>query len=142
MGLFNIFKKKNNAPEEPPKLSWEESIKLLNEDKISLQEFININAGLPVYYSTPIGENNEGQPILWLIKIDEPRMDFYPAFLSKELCYEHFTSAGRKDFLVIEGNLKSALSSLDTSAVLKRAGLMLFDKNGRLAIPPRMRVRK
>lgn len=69
-------------------------------------------------------------------------MSFYPTFLSKGLCYRSLSSAGRKDFIVIEGTLESALSSLDTSPILEEAGLMIKDENGQLAIPPQIRVHK
>lgn len=125
-----------------PKLSWVESIQALNEDKISLQEFINMNAQHPLFYSTPAGENSEEQVTLWLLNHTKLNMRFYPTFLSKEYCYKSLSSAGRKNFIIIEGTLESALSSLDTSPVLADAGLLIQDENGQLAIPPKMRVQK
>ncbi|MBR2406628.1 MAG: hypothetical protein IKB04_06305 [Clostridia bacterium] len=135
MGLFDMFKKNS-------KLSWAESIQVLNDNKISLQEFINMNAQHPLFYSTPAGENSEGQVTLWLLNHAKLNMSFYPTFLSKEYCYKSLSSAGRKNFIIIEGTLESALSSLDTSPVLANVGLLIQDENGQLAIPPQMRVQK
>ena len=135
MSLFDIFKKK-------PVYSWEQSLEALNNDTISLQEFINRNASHPLYYSTPVGENREGKPTVWLLCSDKSDMPFYPTFLSKDLCYQSLTSAGRKDFLIIQGTLESALSSLDTSPLLKEVGLLIQGSDGQLAIPPNMRVQK
>lgn len=135
MGLFDKLKKTN-------KLTWDKSIQALNSDKISLQDFINKNASHPLYYSTPAGENQEGKMTLWLIYNEKLNMSFYPTFLSKELCYRSLSSAGRKDFIIIEGTLESALSSLDTSPILEEVGLMIEDENGQLAIPPQIRVHK
>lgn len=136
MGLFDIFKKKTKT------LSWEESIKALNSDKITLQEFINMNAKLPLYYSTPVGENEEGKPVLWLTSYPNLDIAFYPTFLSVEECYSFFNSAGRKSFLVFEGTLEAALNALDSTPLLQTAGLVIRDGKGQLPIPPNMRVQK
>ena len=136
MGLFHGFKRKNN------RLTWGESVQALNSGKISLQDFVNMNASRPLYYSTPAGENQEGQMTFWLLYNEELDTHFYPAFSSKKLCHDSFTSAGRKNFILIKGTLESALSSLDTDPILAKAGLMIEDENGKLAIPPQTRVRK
>lgn len=44
--------------------------------------------------------------------------------------------------MIIEGTLKTALSSLDSSPVLEKVGLVIQDEKGRLTIPPKMRVQK
>ncbi len=135
MGLFNIFKRSSTP-------SWAESVQALHADKISLQKFINIHAKHPLFYSTPAGENSEGQMTLWLLHDTKLDICFYPAFLSKELCYTSLSSAGRKDFIIIKGTLETVLSSLDTDPILAKAGLLIQDEHGELAIPPQMRVEK
>lgn len=135
MGLFDKFKKTD-------KLTWEESIQALNSGKISLQDFVNMNASHTLYYSTPAGENKDGKMTLWLIHNEELNMSFYPTFLSEELCYESLSSAGRKGFIIIKGTLESVLSSLDINPVLEKTGLMIIGKDGKLAIPPQTRVHK
>ena len=140
MGFLDKFKKQASAKQEENKLSWEESIQALNEDRISLQEFININADHPLFYSTPAGENKDGKMVLWLVNIQKLNMNFYPAFLSADFCQKSLSEAGRRNFMIIEGTLESALSSLDSSPALKQAGLIIQEERGRLTIPPGMRV--
>ncbi len=135
MGFFDRFKKK-------PKTPWEESVSQLNKGEISMQEFINNNASLPVYCSTPMGENQKGENVMWLLSNPQGNASFYPAFLTKELCYESLSSAGRRNFMIIEGTLESTLLSLDSSPVLERSGLLIYDGKGYLEIPPKFRVRK
>ncbi|MBQ8789685.1 MAG: hypothetical protein IJZ51_00055 [Ruminiclostridium sp.] len=140
MGFLDKFKKQASAKQEENKLSWEESIQALNEDRITLQEFININADHPLFYSTPAGENKDGKMVLWLVNIPKLNMNFYPAFLSADFCRKSLSEAGRRNFMIIEGTLESALSSLDSSPALKQAGLIIQEERGRLTIPPGMRV--
>lgn len=140
MGFLDKFKKQASAKQEENKLSWEESIQALNEDRISLQEFININADHPLFYSTPAGENKDGKMVLWLVNIQKLNMNFYPAFLSADFCQKSLSEAGRRNFMIIEGTLESALSSLDSSPALSQAGLIIQEERGRLTIPPGMRV--
>ena len=140
MGFLDKFKKQASAKQEENKLSWEESIQALNEDRITLQEFININADHPLFYSTPAGENKDGKMVLWLVNIPKLNMNFYPAFLSADFCQKSLSEAGRSNFMIVEGTLESALSSLDSSPALKQAGLIIQEERGRLTIPPGMRV--
>lgn len=140
MGFLDKFNKQASAKQEENKLSWEESIQALNEDRITLQEFININADHPLFYSTPAGENKDGKMVLWLVNIPKLNMNFYPAFLSADFCQKSLSEAGRRNFMIIEGTLESALSSLDSSPALKQAGLIIQEERGRLTIPPGMRV--
>lgn len=136
MGLFDKFKKTN-------KLTWDESVQALKNGKISLQDFINMNAAHPLYYSTPAGENREGKMTLWLTYDKERNMTFYPTFLSEELCRESLSSAGRQAFIIIKGTLESALSSLDTTPTLEKVGLMIMGKDGCfVGIPPKVRACK
>jgi len=123
-------------------LTWEQSIDALNNERITLQDFINMNASHTLYYSTPVGENKDGKTIMWLINNSRLNMSFYPTFMTRELCQETLSAAGRINFIIIEGTLESALSSLDTNPILQNAGLLIQDTNGRLAIPPKMRVGK
>ena len=119
---------------------WQKFIEKLKSGEISLQEFINLNADKRIYYSTPAGENAEGKTVLWVQHNSQLNVTFYPAYTSAELCSDAFSKAGRRGFAVIEGTLKSALASLDSSPPLQEFGLMVHDEGGSLAIPPKMRV--
>lgn len=89
MGFLDKFKKQMSAKQEENKLSWEESIQALNEEKISLQEFININAEHPLFYSTPAGENAEGKMVLWIINIPKLNMNFFLHFYLPNFAISH-----------------------------------------------------
>ena len=77
-----------------------------------------MNASLTVYYSTPFGENSKGETIPWIYHDDDLNMDFYPVFLSQKICSEYFKIAGRAQFLIIKGDLESALGALDVHPLL------------------------
>ena len=140
MGLLDILKSK--SAKKKSQITWEESILSLNSEEITLQEFINMNASHPLYYSTPAGENKDGKTVLWLLNNKELNMNFYPVYTSESLCMQSLTSLGRVNFIIIKGTLESALAALDTNSVLRSAGLLIQDGKGRLPIPPKMRVQK
>ena len=116
-------------------MTWEQSVRALNNDGISLQNFIRINASRPLYYSTPTGENQEGKEVVWLRNHPEQNKSLYPVFTTRELCHQSFANAGRKNFIIIEGTLESALASLDSHPALKSLGLLVEDENGCFPIP-------
>ena len=143
MGLFDLFKKKEQTTQSVNNNQvWKDSISKLNSDEISLKEFINMNSATPLFYSTPAGENVEGKNQLWLLNHSKLNMQFFPTFLSKELCYASLSAAGRKNFIILEGTIESALSLLDTNPILEKVGLMIQGDDGQLPIPPKMRVQK
>ena len=141
----NIFILNNrddaSAPQNFKKL-WQESIEQLNSDKITIQEFVNINAEHPIFISTPAGPKADGKVIVWAKQHPSLNVSFYPAFLSAEQCLESFSKAGRKNTVVIEETLKGALDLLDSNPILQPLGLIVEDEGGRLTIPPKNRVTK
>lgn len=134
MGLFDRFKKHKKGSSD-----WTESIKLLVERKITIQQFVDMNADQTVYCSTPVGETVDGRTVVWIKQKNPNDVGFYPAFLSAEYMLKSFSEAGRKDPIIIKGTLKSTLASLDSDPNLKQCGLLIEDEEGQLAIPPGIR---
>ncbi len=138
MGLFDIFKKKKDENKEV----WYKTLEQAKNGEITEQDFVNINADFPLYYSTPAGEDASGKVRLWLIT--HPKIDnaFYPAFTSAKLCQAHFTNAGRQGFMIIKGTLESLLNSLDTLENVTECGVFIYDKKKNVVLPPNLRVQK
>ena len=94
-----------------------------------------------VFYSTPYGEDKSGKPQVWVLKSERSNTVCYPVFLSKEACLAFLSAMGRADFIIIEGNLKGALESLDFHPALKEFGLVIeLNPSAPIEIAPEIRV--
>ena len=63
-------------------------------------------------------------------------------FLSKETCRDFLSAIGRATFIIIEGDLKGALESLDTHPLLKEFGLVIEpNSNNPIEIDPEIRAK-
>lgn len=117
------------------KVSWEQSVCALHDGVLSVQDFLCLQASHPLYYSTPIGENQEGKEIVWLRRHPKQGKSLYPVFATRELCHQSLTQAGRKNFIIVEGTLESAFASLESHPALKSLGLLVEDEGGCFVIP-------
>ena len=62
--------------------------------------------------------------------------------MSKETCRDFLSAMGRAAFIIIEGNLKGALESLDTHPMLKEFGLVIEpNSNSPIEIAPKIRTK-
>ena len=121
---------------------WNESVRKLSKNELSIQDFINKNTKKTVFYSTPFGEDKNGKPQLWVLKSERSNTVYYPVFLSKETCSDFFNAMGRAAFIIIEGDLKGALESLDTHPMLKEFGLVIEpNSNTPIEIGPEIRAK-
>ena len=121
---------------------WNEGICKLSKKEISIQDFVNENAKKTVFYSTPFGEDKNGKPQLWVLKSERSNTVCYPVFLSKETCRDFLSAIGRAAFIIIEGDLKGALESLDTHPMLKEFGLVIEpNSNNPIEIGPEIRAK-
>ena len=121
---------------------WNEAISKLSKNEISIQDFVNENAKKIVFYSKPFGEVMNGKPQLWVLKSERSNTVCYPVFLSKETCRDFLSAMGRAAFIIIEGDLKGALESLDTHPMLKEFGLVIEpNSNSPIEIAPKIRTK-
>lgn len=132
--MFKLFKKKD---------VWKTSCEKLAGGEMSVQEFVNKNADKKLYYSTPMGENKDGKPQVWILSNKESPIHYYPAFSSAKGCQTFFPAIGREAFMIIEGDLQSLLKSLDVHEMLKQCGAVIDPhSDAPIALPPNIRVEK
>lgn len=60
--IKNLFKNKRNR-------TWDACVYKLSKNELSIQEFENRNAQKEVFYSTPFGEDKNGNPQLWILEL-------------------------------------------------------------------------
>ena len=87
--------------------------KMLCKNKIGIHDFVREMKDMPLYYSTPLGTDRSGKEQLYFLSAKNSETKYYPAYLSKKGCNEHFNLLGRTNFIIIEGTLSALLSSLD-----------------------------
>lgn len=109
--------------------------------KIDAQTFVNDLNNVPVYYSTPTGEDNEGNQRLYVLSQEHSRDSYYPGFLSKESLIKFFNSIGRKGFVIIEGEIKGLFETMDSIPFMTEFGTIIEPNSPNQAIiPPHIRI--
>ena len=129
--MFNFLKDKQ----------WEKSIKNFAEEKITLEEFLEINKNKVLYYSTPFLQTNDGKMIPNALAMNHSDAHYFPTFSDMASIKKHFKFFGVQG-VIIKGNLKDALASLDSDNILKNWGLVVDPhiKNF-VAFPPLTRIK-
>ena len=120
---------------------WNSSVKKLQNNEISIQEFVNANEKKTLYYSTPFFENGKGHNLNVLQKSDSDIM-LFPTFSSASALKVHMTAIGCTTPLIIKGNLKSSLDSLDSHPLIQAWGIVIDPHlSNSVEIPPNIRVK-
>lgn len=136
--MFQFLKRKTGGANR-----LEADVSKLKAGKMTMQEFIDAHAEIPLYYSTPAGEDQNGTMRLWVLSTRDSQTSYYPAFRSEEGCRRFFTASGREAFLIIAGTLRGALDSLDVAPPLQTLGLVIDpDSASPLEIAPGLRPKK
>ena len=120
---------------------WDITVKKLQNSEISIQEFVNANEKKTLYYSTPFFENEEGQ---YPNVLQKSRSDImlFPTFSSVSDLKAHMVAIGCTTPLIIKGNLKSALDSLDSHPLIQEWGTVIDPHlSNSVEIPPNIRVK-
>ena len=113
--------------------------KTLNNE-ISIQEFVNKNEKKTLYYSTPFFENSRGQHPNAL-KTNASDIMYFPSFTDISNLKKHMTDIGCAEYLVIKGNLKDVLDSLDCHPSIQAWGLVIDpNASNSIGLPPKIRV--
>ena len=109
--------------------------------RMTAQAFADLNAHATVYYSTPFGDDRLGRTQLWVLSNRDNDLQHYPAFTSKAECNRFLASIGRYGFLIIEGDLRTLLDSLDSHEALTPLGVVIDPHTENpIAIDPGVRV--
>ncbi len=126
--MFGIFNK------------WESAVKKLKNGGLSAQAFVNAQEEKVLYYSTPfLSDENGGFPNA--VQKDGSDVMYFPAFTTKAGLSDYMKAIGCAEHILIKGDLKSVLSSLDSHPVLSEWGVVI-DLPSALAVelPPQLRV--
>lgn len=119
---------------------WNISLKKLKSKEISIQEFVNANKNKTLYYSTPFFENEKGR-FPNVMQTKESDTMFFPAFSSVSDLESYMAAIGCAQHIVIKGDLKSVLDSLDSHQILKTWGVVIDPRTSNsIGIPPNIRV--
>lgn len=121
---------------------WNDSVKKLQNNEITVQQFVDLNDKMVLYYSTPLGTDKDGKNCVYAMKNHINEFTYFPAFSTKDACKSHFDSANRDGYLIIKGDLRGALHSLDSHPMFSEWGLVI-NPTGQIyiGIPPHIRVR-
>ena len=119
---------------------WEFSVEKLLNREISVQEFVNANEKKTLFYSTPFYENEKGQ-FPNAMQTQGSDCFYFPAFTTLAGLEEHLKKIGCAKHLVIKGDLKSVLDSLDSHRLIQSWGVVIDPYSiPSVGIPPRVRV--
>jgi len=119
---------------------WEDDIKRLQNNEITIEELVNANEKKVLYYSTPFVSDEKGdRPNV--LQTEGSDVMFFPAFTSISDLKEHMTAIGCEKHIVIKGDLKSVLDSLDSHPLIREWGVVIDPHSHQsLGIPPHVRV--
>ena len=119
---------------------WDIAVKKLQNGEISTQEFVTANEKKTLYYSTPFFENEKGQHPNAL-QTNGSDIMFFPAFSNISDLKAHLTTIGCTEHLIIKGNLKDVLNSLDSHPLIQAWGVVIDPHaTNSIGLPPRTRV--
>lgn len=120
--------------------TWDTSVKQLQNGEISVQEFVNAHEKKVLYHSTPFFENGSGNHPNVLHTSDSDVM-YFPAFTCISALREHMAAIGCANYVIIKGDLKSVLASLDAHPLLQEWGVVIDPQSAHpTELPPGIRV--
>ena len=119
---------------------WDTSVKKLQNGEISIQEFVNANEKKTLYYSTPFFENEKGQ-YPNVLQTNDSDIMFFPAFSNISDLKEHMKTIGCTKHLIIKGDLKGVLDSLDSHPLIQAWGVVIDPHTSNsIGLPQKTRV--
>jgi hypothetical protein len=94
-----------------------------------------------VYYSTPLGDDDQGKPKLFLCSSQDSETVFFPVFLTEDHMRAFFEQEHRAGYMILKDTLQHFLSTLDANEKLRELGVVIEPLNScYVAIPPLLRV--
>lgn len=76
-----------------------------------------------IYYSTPFGDTKDGKQKLFLLERDGVR--YFPVFRSVESAKEFYERMNRAAYMLIEGDIKSAMDATASIDPTKSVGMVI-----------------
>ena len=119
---------------------WNTCLKKLQRNEITLQEFVNTNRNKTLYYSTPFLENGKGH-FPNALQANGANIMLFPAFSKISDLKSHMEKVGCTEHIVIKGDLKALLDSLDSHPIIQTWGVVIDPHTSHsIELPPQMRV--
>lgn len=119
---------------------WTSAVKKLSAGTISIQQFVNLNEKKSLFYSTPFVTGKNGDFPNTLQREGSDTL-YFPAFTSPAALTAYLNAIGCAEHLIIKGDLKSVLTSLDSHPMLCEWGVVVDPQSSlSVEIPPRIRV--
>ena len=103
---------------------WNTLVQRLQSHEITAQEFVDANEKKTLFYSTPFFENESGQhPNVLQAKASD--ITYFPVFTSMSDLKAHMAAIGCARYMIIKGDLKGVLDSLDSHPLIQTWGVVI-----------------
>lgn len=120
---------------------WYACAKKLQNNEISVQEFVNTNKNKVLYHTTPFFENSSGQHPNMLHSNDSDIV-YFPVFTEASALKKHMLMLGCMEHVIIKSDLKSVLDSLDSHPLTQEWGLVIDPHTSApIGLPPKIRAK-
>lgn len=120
---------------------WQAAAKSYAKGEMDAQMFVDRMKDQILYYSTPFGEDEDGNSQFYVLSKSKTETKYFPAFLTKESCARFFDSLGRDGFMILEGRFGDFLAALDSGPVLAELGTVIEPFSAEAVdIPPWIRA--
>lgn len=108
---------------------------------ISLEQFAQEMKTQTVYFSTPFGDDDQGNQKIFLCSSPGSKTAFFPVFLTEDHMRSFFNQKSRSGYMILSDTLQHFLSSLDANKMLRELAVVIEPLNTcNAAIPPRFRI--
>jgi hypothetical protein len=97
----------------------------LKTGQLSLEQFAQEFANQTVYYSTLVGETDDGQPAFFACALGDDGIRYYPVFLTEEHLRAFMDAHHRSAYVILQNSLPHFLSLLDANENLKELGAVI-----------------
>ena len=108
---------------------------------ITLEQFAQEMKNEVLYFSTPFGEDDQGNNKLFLCSANESRTAYFPVFLSEKNLRTFCETVHRRGYVILKNSLQQILSGLDANERLQELVVVIEPQNQcNTAIPPMFRM--
>jgi len=109
---------------------------------ISLEQFAQDMKTQTVYFSTPLGDDDQGNRKLFLCSQQGSKTSFFPVFLKEDNMRAFYNQQKRSAYMILSDNLQHFLLSLDANKMLQELGVVIEPLNAcNTAIPPLLQIK-
>ena len=109
---------------------------------ITLEQLAQEMKTQTVYFSTPLGDDDQGNRKLFLCSPQGSKTSYFPVFLTEDHMRAFYNQQKRSGYMILSDNLQHFLLSLDANKMLQELGVVIEPLNAcNTAIPPLLRIR-